>query len=254
MAALAAEVGRPGDRVLPRGQLPQPVDLPRPAGRAAVRRRHPDHPAARRPRSARRRLPAARARVRSCSATDAARAPRSCRDHPVNQARLAPGKPPANAIWLWGQGKAPQLPQFADLHGLKGAILSAVDLVRGVGMLAGWDRIDVPGATGYLDTDYAAKGRYARRGARGSRHRLRPRRGPRRGEPRGPRRGQGRGPRADRPRHRRAAPARRSSGYELADPGLARPRDLAPDPGPRPRLGHLGHGRDGPDRLGLSLR
>jgi 2,3-bisphosphoglycerate-independent phosphoglycerate mutase len=83
------------------------------------------------------------------------------KDHPVNQRRVAAGKSPANAIWLWGQGKAPQLPRFADLHGLKGAILSAVDLVRGVGMLAGWERIDVPGATGYLDTDYAAKGHYA---------------------------------------------------------------------------------------------
>src|SRR5262249_20701305 len=57
--------------------------------------------------------------------------------------------------------KAPRLPKFYDLHGLRGAIISAVDLVRGVGMLAGWDRIDVPGATGYLDTDYAAKGRAA---------------------------------------------------------------------------------------------
>src|SRR4029077_4897350 len=83
------------------------------------------------------------------------------KNHPVNLARLAAGKAPANAIWLWGQGKAPQLPRFADLHGLKGAFLSAVDLVRGVGMLAGWERVDVPGATGYLDTDYAAKGRYA---------------------------------------------------------------------------------------------
>jgi 2,3-bisphosphoglycerate-independent phosphoglycerate mutase len=83
------------------------------------------------------------------------------RDHPVNRARRAAGKRPANAIWLWGQGKAPRLPPFRDLHGLRGAILSAVDLVRGVGVLAGWDRIDVPGATGYLDTDYAAKGRYA---------------------------------------------------------------------------------------------
>jgi 2,3-bisphosphoglycerate-independent phosphoglycerate mutase len=82
------------------------------------------------------------------------------RDHPVNRDRLARGKPPANAIWLWGQGKAPRLPKFQELHGLKGAILSAVDLVRGVGILAGWDRVDVPGATGYLDTDYAAKGRY----------------------------------------------------------------------------------------------
>ena len=83
------------------------------------------------------------------------------RGHPVNVARIAAGKRPANAIWLWGQGKAPTLPKFADLHGVKGAIISAVDLVRGVGILAGWNRIDVPGATGYLDTDYAAKGRYA---------------------------------------------------------------------------------------------
>jgi 2,3-bisphosphoglycerate-independent phosphoglycerate mutase len=81
------------------------------------------------------------------------------REHPVNQARAAAGKRPANAVWLWGQGKAPRLPKFADVRGLKGAIISAVDLVRGVGVLAGWDRIDVPGATGYLDTDYAAKGR-----------------------------------------------------------------------------------------------
>jgi 2,3-bisphosphoglycerate-independent phosphoglycerate mutase len=83
------------------------------------------------------------------------------RNHPVNAARVAAGKRPANAVWLWGQGRAPDLPRFADLHGLKGAIISAVDLVRGVGVLAGWDRIDVPGATGYLDTDYAAKGRHA---------------------------------------------------------------------------------------------
>jgi 2,3-bisphosphoglycerate-independent phosphoglycerate mutase len=81
-------------------------------------------------------------------------------DHPVNRAREAAGKRPANAIWLWGQGRAPRLEPFRDRHGLRGAILSAVDLVRGVGVLAGWDRIDVPGATGYLDTDYAAKGRW----------------------------------------------------------------------------------------------
>jgi 2,3-bisphosphoglycerate-independent phosphoglycerate mutase len=80
-------------------------------------------------------------------------------DHSVNRARAAAGKPPANAIWLWGQGKAPAMPRFSDLHQLDGAMISAVDLVRGVGVLAGWARIDVPGATGYLDTDYAAKGR-----------------------------------------------------------------------------------------------
>src|SRR5439155_13915758 len=81
-------------------------------------------------------------------------------EHPVNQARRAGGKRPATQIWLWGQGKAPQLTPFAQVYGKRGAILSAVDLVRGVGILLGWKRIDVPGATGYLDTDYAAKGRH----------------------------------------------------------------------------------------------
>jgi 2,3-bisphosphoglycerate-independent phosphoglycerate mutase len=81
--------------------------------------------------------------------------------HPVNQTRIQEGKPPANAIWLWGQGKAPHVPKFAVLHHRNGAMISAVDLVRGVGTLAGWTRIDVPGATGYLDTDYHAKGRFA---------------------------------------------------------------------------------------------
>lgn len=67
---------------------------------------------------------------------------------------------PATQVWLWGQGRAPSLAPFREVYGLRGAILSAVDLVRGVGVLLGWTRIDVPGATGYLDTDYAAKGRY----------------------------------------------------------------------------------------------
>lgn len=82
-------------------------------------------------------------------------------DHPVNKKRVADGKKPATQVWLWGQGKAPQIRSFAETYGPKGAIISAVDLVRGVGVLLGWYRIDVPGATGYLDTDYAAKGRYA---------------------------------------------------------------------------------------------
>jgi 2,3-bisphosphoglycerate-independent phosphoglycerate mutase len=82
-------------------------------------------------------------------------------DHPVNRARQARGEKPATQIWLWGQGRAPSLRPFAEVYGKRGAILSAVDLVRGVGVLLGWKRIDVPGATGYLDTDYAAKGRYA---------------------------------------------------------------------------------------------
>jgi 2,3-bisphosphoglycerate-independent phosphoglycerate mutase len=80
--------------------------------------------------------------------------------HPVNRARQARGDRPATQIWLWGQGRAPRLRPFREVYGKRGAILSAVDLVRGVGVLLGWERIDVPGATGYLDTDYAAKGRY----------------------------------------------------------------------------------------------
>lgn len=81
------------------------------------------------------------------------------RSHPVNQARQARGERAATQIWLWGQGRAPQLRHFHDVYGKRGAIISAVDLVRGVGVLLGWKRIDVKGATGYLDTDYAAKGR-----------------------------------------------------------------------------------------------
>jgi 2,3-bisphosphoglycerate-independent phosphoglycerate mutase len=82
-------------------------------------------------------------------------------DHAVNQARAARGERTANQIWLWGQGQAPLLPPFEQVYGKRGAIITAVDLVRGVGVLLGWKRIEVPGATGYLDTDYAAKGRAA---------------------------------------------------------------------------------------------
>jgi 2,3-bisphosphoglycerate-independent phosphoglycerate mutase len=80
-------------------------------------------------------------------------------NHPVNQARRDRGERPATQIWLWGQGRAPHLRPFSEVYGPRGAIISAVDLVRGVGILLGWTRIDVPGATGYLDTDYVAKGR-----------------------------------------------------------------------------------------------
>ncbi len=81
--------------------------------------------------------------------------------HPINQARQAAGKRPATQVWLWGLGQAPNLQPFKKAYGKRGAIIGAVDLVRGVGILLGWTRIDVPGATGYLDTDYAAKGRAA---------------------------------------------------------------------------------------------
>ncbi|MER3415354.1 MAG: cofactor-independent phosphoglycerate mutase [Gemmataceae bacterium] len=81
--------------------------------------------------------------------------------HPVNEARRRAGKKPATQIWLWGLGQAAVLPSFEQVYGRRGAIISAVDLVRGVGALLGWHRIDVPGATGYLDTNYANKGSYA---------------------------------------------------------------------------------------------
>lgn len=82
-------------------------------------------------------------------------------EHPVNVARRAAGKLPATNVWLWGLGRAPRLVPFAQQYGVQGAMITAVDLLRGLAALVGWKRIDVPGATGYLDTDYAAKGRYA---------------------------------------------------------------------------------------------
>jgi 2,3-bisphosphoglycerate-independent phosphoglycerate mutase len=82
-------------------------------------------------------------------------------EHPVNQRRVAAGKPPVTCVWLWGLGKKPTLKSFFDSFGLRGAMITAVDLLRGLAELIGWDNLRVPGATGYLDTDYAAKGRAA---------------------------------------------------------------------------------------------
>ncbi len=69
--------------------------------------------------------------------------------------------PKANMIWLWGQGKRPQLPNFECAHGLKGGVISAVDLIRGIGKLMGLKVIEVPGITGYIDTNYRGKADYA---------------------------------------------------------------------------------------------
>lgn len=82
-------------------------------------------------------------------------------DHPVNKARRAAGKSPATNIWLWGLGRTPRLIPFEKSYGVQGTMITAVDLLRGLAALIGWQRIEVPGATGYIDTDYAAKGRYA---------------------------------------------------------------------------------------------
>jgi 2,3-bisphosphoglycerate-independent phosphoglycerate mutase len=83
------------------------------------------------------------------------------REHPVNIARVKAGKRPATNVWLWGLGQAPRLRAFAELYGVRGAMITAVDLLRGIAALVGWDRIEVAGATGYLDTDYSAKGQAA---------------------------------------------------------------------------------------------
>lgn len=81
--------------------------------------------------------------------------------HEVNVKREKNGRNPANLIWLWGQGKAPSMPLFKDLFGVSGSIISAVDLLKGIGKYAGLDLINVPGATGYLDTNYSGKAEYA---------------------------------------------------------------------------------------------
>jgi 2,3-bisphosphoglycerate-independent phosphoglycerate mutase len=83
------------------------------------------------------------------------------KNHPINEKRIKRGLKPANHIWFWGQGYAPQLETFEKKTGLKGAIISAVDLLRGIGVYAGLKVIRVPGATGYFDTDYQAKAAYA---------------------------------------------------------------------------------------------
>ncbi len=82
-------------------------------------------------------------------------------EHPVNHARQGNDQLTATNIWLWGLGQRPNLTAFSQLHGINGAMITAVDLLRGLAALIGWDRIEVPGATGYTDTDYAAKGKFA---------------------------------------------------------------------------------------------
>ena len=78
-------------------------------------------------------------------------------NHPVNLNRIAAGKRPANAIWLWGQGPAPTMPSFAEKYMLDGAMISAVNLLKGIGRYAGLQVVDVAGATGNIDTNYEGK-------------------------------------------------------------------------------------------------
>ena len=82
-------------------------------------------------------------------------------NHPVNLRRKEEGDPPANAVWLWGHGKTPKIVSFREKFGLTGAVISAVDLIKGIGICAGLDVINVEGATGYIDTNYLGKAQAA---------------------------------------------------------------------------------------------
>jgi 2,3-bisphosphoglycerate-independent phosphoglycerate mutase len=79
-------------------------------------------------------------------------------NHPVNTARREQGLRPASMAWLWGQGTRPTVPPFIERFGLRGAMITSVDLLAGIASFIGWDRLDVPGLTSYHDTDYAAQG------------------------------------------------------------------------------------------------
>ncbi|MCF6155398.1 MAG: cofactor-independent phosphoglycerate mutase [Candidatus Brocadia sp.] len=81
-------------------------------------------------------------------------------NHDVNKVRIDLEENPANMIWLWGQGHRPKMPTFKERFHLTGAVITAVDLIKGIACYLGWDIIHVPGATGYLDTNYANKGHY----------------------------------------------------------------------------------------------
>ena len=79
------------------------------------------------------------------------------KDHPINKARIEKGKNPANSLWFWGDGTKPNLQNYYEKFGIKGGIISAVDLLKGIGKLAGMRVIEVEGATGNFDTNFAGK-------------------------------------------------------------------------------------------------
>lgn len=85
------------------------------------------------------------------------------KDHPVNKARVERGLNPANSIWLWGEGTKPGVSQFEETYGVKGSVISAVDLIKGIGICAGMKVIEVEGATGNIDTNFRGKGEAALR-------------------------------------------------------------------------------------------
>ncbi len=130
---VAPDVGKQKLKTKPPHDIPdQPVDAHRPSGRGADRVR----------------------RVME-------RAHAMLAEHEINLVRKDLGENPATDIWLWGQGRSATLESFAARFGVSGVMIAAVDLIRGIARATGMELIDVPGATGYLDTDYAAKGRAA---------------------------------------------------------------------------------------------
>jgi 2,3-bisphosphoglycerate-independent phosphoglycerate mutase len=82
------------------------------------------------------------------------------KNHPVNKKRMEKGLHPANSLWFWGAGKKPALPSFEIKYGVKGSVISAVSLVKGIGLCAGLTVVNVPGATGTLHTNYKGKAEY----------------------------------------------------------------------------------------------
>lgn len=82
---------------------------------------------------------------------------RFLKDHPVNKERIAKGQRPANSIWLWGEGKKPAVPSFYEKYGIRGSVISAVDLIKGIGICAGLKPVDVEGATGNINTNFIGK-------------------------------------------------------------------------------------------------
>ena len=89
---------------------------------------------------------------------------RFLKEHRVNLDREAKGLRPANSVWLWGQGRSPQMATLKERFGIDGYVISAVHLIKGIGLLAGLEVLAVPGITGYFDTNYEGKGEYAVRG------------------------------------------------------------------------------------------
>ena len=83
------------------------------------------------------------------------------KDHPVNKARIAKGERPANCVWFWGEGRRAELENFTEKTGLKGTMISAVDLLKGIAKFGGMNNAEVQGATGYIDTNFKGKAQAA---------------------------------------------------------------------------------------------